>query len=442
MDVFEESAAPPSTTGEPEIYTWTFPGAPIRIHLHLTVVERLAREVRRAFESVASHSMEVGGILYGKADSAARPVIEIKDFEPFPCESGASDTFILSEADRLKLDNVLAAGRSDGPEALSVVGYYRSHIGEGLSLRREDIAIAQSTFCDPAHVFLLVKPFSDGSTSAGFFFWEQGTVNSEFTFLEFPFEAQQLAGERVQPMPMWDTEAGSEEMPAEEAGCNLPATIPAAFETALPVAAARQRHSTALWRAMFVVLMIALEALGYKVYLARSRPRLSAMAPIESDVSALALQVERRGPDLRVSWNRNSRPVTRATSAVLYIRDGETQSQEWHLDRDQLRNANVLYTPANSSVRFRLEVTTPTDGKTSETFLALTAPKPDTEAALLSQPSRLGVGADLPQYQQPAISAVSQPGAKPRPVAASGARNRHRRAHASHRPRRPHRQDP
>lgn len=380
MAAFEEYAVPLSAAA-PEFYTWTFPGAPVRIHLHLTVVESLAREVQRAFESVPSHSVEIGGILYGTADFAASPVVEIKDFEPFLCEYRPDHKFVLSDADRRRLDKVLAARRADGPDALSVVGYYRSQIGEGLSMRAEDVAIAQACFYDPANVFLLVRPSSDGSMNAGFFFWDQGRIHEDFSYLEFPFEARQLTGSRVKPTPRPQVDPPPQpETPPEPAAFDLPASIPANFR--MPPPELRRQPPSVLWRVVFVVLMLALGALGYQAYLAWAPSRSVSPAPAVSDAPALALQVERRGADLRVSWNRNSRTVTQATSALLSIKDGETQQQELHLDLEQLRNGSVLYTPANSTVRFRLEVTSPGDGKTTESVLAITAARPDTEAAM------------------------------------------------------------
>src|ERR1700686_5259751 len=118
----EEFTAAQSTPGT-EFYTWTFPGAPVRIHLHLNVVERLGREVRRAFESVPSHSVEIGGLLLGTADFAASPIIEIKDFEPFLCEYRSDHKFILSDSDRRKLEKLLAVRRSEAQDPLTVVGY-------------------------------------------------------------------------------------------------------------------------------------------------------------------------------------------------------------------------------------------------------------------------------------------------------------------------------
>lgn len=378
----EEFTAAQSTAGT-DYYTWTFPGAPVRIHLQLNVVERLSREVRRAFESVPSHSVEIGGFLLGTADFFASPIIEVKDFEPFISEYRPDHKFILSESDRRKLEKSLGADRPVREDGLTVVGYYRSHIGEGLSLRPEDLAVAQSHFLDPASVFLLIKPAIDGSANAGFFFWDNGHIDADFTFLEFPFDERQLSGARVRP---------SRPLPQEmEAPPGFPElAIPSLSE---PVAASESmldshlsRGVHTLWYTLFTLLMIALGAIAYQGYSRWS----AAPAPIASDAPKLALQVERRGNDLRVSWNRSAPAILQAKQALLSIRDGESQRQELRLDLDQLHNGSVLYTPSNNNVQFGLEVTGPDNTKTTESVLALTAVKP---SALPIQNPRAPYGA-------------------------------------------------
>ncbi len=400
MATFEESAAPASTSA-PEFYTWTFPGAPVRIHLHLNVVESLGREARRAFESVPSHSVEIGGLLLGTADFAASPIIEIKDFEPFLCEYRADHKFILSDSDRRKLEKLLEARRSEPQDPLTVVGYYRSHLGEGLSLRQDDVAIAQAHFCDPANVFLLMRPAADGSESAGFFFWDGGRLDAEFTFLEFPFDARLLAGSRAQAARLDPADSYAELESAEQ----LPE--PPRFETPPedtpspqgPHGLDEPRKRPAggphwLWYPLFALSMLALGAMGYQGYLKWSASQPAAPVPVASDAPVLAMQVERRGGDLRVSWNRTSPTVAQAKDAALSIRDGESQQQELHLDLEQLRSGSVLYTPANNTVQFRLEITAPDKSKVSETVLALTADRPG--AASGSAPQAAG-GPPRPQ---------------------------------------------
>jgi len=119
---------------------------------------------------------------------------------------------------------------------------------------------------------------------------------------------------------------------------------------------------------LVAVLMIALGTLGYGVYLKWKTASVS-------NIGALALRVERREGALRVSWNRDTPVVNHARDAVLSIRDGDLQPQELHLELEQLRTGNVVYSPANKSVLFRLEVTGRDKTKTSETILALAAPK-------------------------------------------------------------------
>jgi hypothetical protein len=366
------------STAAPEFYTWTFPGAPVRIHLHLSVVERLAPEVRRAFDVVPAHSVEIGGLLLGTADFKSSPVVEIKDFVPFLSEYRPDHKFILSDADQRKLENKLAAMREERADGLMVVGYYRSHIGTGLSLSESDLALAEAHFYDPADVFLLVKPSTDGSSTAGFFFWDNGRIDSEFTFLEFPFEARLLTGARVKPSIL-GRERDSTEFESPESRPQFDAPQTAEAEPQAPPV--REQRATPkppwLWYPLFTILMIALGAVGYQAWLKWTGPAPgeATVATVASDAPALALRVERKDNDLRVSWNRKATAVIQAKDAALSIRDGDAQQQELRLTLEQLRNGSVLYTPANASVQFRLEVTAPGNTRTSESVLALTAPK-------------------------------------------------------------------
>ena len=125
-----------------DFYTWTFPGAPVRIHLQFGVVETLGREVRRAFELGASHGAEIGGLLLGNGDPHGR-IVEIRDFEPLECEGRPDGRFVLSNSERRQLETKLAGRKLMEEGELSVVGYYRNHIGQGLSLSEEDLSLAQ-----------------------------------------------------------------------------------------------------------------------------------------------------------------------------------------------------------------------------------------------------------------------------------------------------------
>jgi hypothetical protein len=393
MSVFEESATVHSATA-PDFYTWTFPGAPLRIHLQLSVVSPMAHEVNRAFEANATHGVEIGGLLLGTA-LVSRSIIEIKGFEPFPSEYWSDHKFDLSDSGRRALERQLVVRRADRSDGLGVVGFYRSHLGEVLSLNQTDVSLAQEYFNNPANVFLLVKPATNGPANAGFFFWEMGRINPEFTYLEFPFDARQLSREQpeqVRPEPL-DDEGYENPEAANDFSASHLSSGDVAFERSAP----RSRTHWMIFL-IFGTVLIAAGAAGLGTFMkwsAQATARDVAAAP-----PALSLQVERVGLDLRVIWDRHSFAVARAKEGTLVIRDGDSPEQQIPLDLEQLRHGSVVYSAANPTVNFRLEITDAENVKTSQTVLALTAPR---LAASGSAPDSGAVSADqrAPGNRQP-----------------------------------------
>ena len=84
----------------------------------LNLVDRMASEVKRAFEAVPAHGMEIGGLLLGTA-FVSRPIIEIKGFEPFLSEYRTDYKFILSDSDRRQLERRLAARKAEPSDELT-----------------------------------------------------------------------------------------------------------------------------------------------------------------------------------------------------------------------------------------------------------------------------------------------------------------------------------
>jgi hypothetical protein len=77
--------------------------------------------------------------------------------------------------------------------------------------------------------------------------------------------------------------------------------------------------------------------------------------PTRTVPEKIGLRAGADGGELRVEWNRTSRPVRHGDRAVLYIEDGSIQSRV-NLTGRQLDCSTVLYWPETDRVNFRLEV--------------------------------------------------------------------------------------
>lgn len=175
----------------PEFFTWTFPGAPLKIDLSLIAVERLKQEVLDAGDQ------ETGGILLGHVVPASPIVVRITDFQPAPLEGRS--LYALKGTERRAFMQTVASFRVPGREM--AVGYYRSHLRDGLSLDHQDLTLVQTCLPGPTDVVLLIRPEPDGAITAGFFFWDEGHINPDASFLEFPLDAGQLRWQIARPRP-------------------------------------------------------------------------------------------------------------------------------------------------------------------------------------------------------------------------------------------------
>ncbi len=382
MAVAQES--PGMLRKDPAFYTWSFPGAPVRIHLYLDAVEDLQRQLNELSASESRGRLEFAGLLLGRGDLRHSPVVEVRGFIPVISETRADSAQTLTDADRIQFGKALAEAESSSDSRLSPVGYFRTRGSEGVCLNEDDLALIHSHFRDPASVFLMIRPGGDTPASAGFFFSDSGQINADFTFLEFPFDPKTLSGQAaklsrrpqlVEPGQRAETPAS--DVPSETPLTLHPATAPAARTTRPPARSARSAFTAGLWfvaaAAVVAALMVALVGLGYWNFRLSSAPPTAAEAP-----AGLSLQVERQGNELKVTWEHTSDFIANARSGVLQVRDGDSRQQDLFLDAGQLRTGSVVYTPAGTSVQFRLEVLG-ADKTMSESVLALTAPHTDAQ---------------------------------------------------------------
>lgn len=163
-------------------YRWEEPYTDITVCLNLDAVNGLQAEVLNGAGSLPAAGIEVGGILLGRRELLeGRTVTVVEGFEPVPCEHCHGPFYSLTAADLVKLRSALARRRSVRSPEVSVIGYYRSHIRDDLFLSADDLSVIRTFFPDPENIFLVVKTLPGKACTAGFFFWENGKIQPEFT---------------------------------------------------------------------------------------------------------------------------------------------------------------------------------------------------------------------------------------------------------------------
>lgn len=324
--------------GTPNIYIWSFPGCPIRVHLHLNVIERLNAEVSQIGPESENGCKETGGFLIGRYDG---PVTEIIDFQPVPCEySSGSQYALATPGDQIHFGQVLE-------NSASAVGYYRTQTRGQNQLTDEDLSVIDQHFTAPGNVHLIVGPTDEGPSMAGVFFRDDGKV-SPVSFMEFPCDPAILSSLRL---PANITEQSvSPPQTSEQPRYLQPA--PRTSQKPLYEKKTGKRLKFLIPASVLIVILLgaSLAVLGY--VFGRQAVEFS-----QNPIPSLSLVVRKQREDLRVSWDRSSALLRDATSGWLSIIDGNSPRQVIPLNAEELKTGFVLYTPATGNVQFQLEVT-------------------------------------------------------------------------------------
>jgi len=342
-----------------QYYHWYIADRGIRIYLHPGMVDRLQAAVLAGLEA-GSGGRENGGILLGHVEQDGDHTNTfIDDFVAVPCSYSEGPLYLLSGRDTAGLESALlraAFAACDSPGAPPVLGYYRSHTRAGLFLGPGDESLIESYFTDSASVFMLVKAVRSTKTcTAGFFFWEDGHIQSEFSPLEVALgqisPAGGVAGELPDDLEQLFREAVLSE-PPDHVIASLPDDLP--FPSDELHKARPAWAGLALRAGMMALATIAL-VISMISYLGAPRRGVENVAASAPAQGSLGLQVEPRAKDLMVTWNQRAPGILNAHRGILSIRDGGGL-RNLNLDRTQLATGSVLYTPASDDIQFRLEV--------------------------------------------------------------------------------------
>jgi hypothetical protein len=169
-------------------------------------------------------------------------------------------------------------------------------------------------------------------------------------------------------------------------------------------------------RAALYTLAIAITA-GASLYFARAPkwppwPIAASNAPATAQLS---LEIEKRGRDVLLKWDRRAEAVRRARRAVLDVEDGAA-SKRYDIDIEQLRTGSIYYTPIGTDVQLKLEVYWDADRRVVESVRVLSAAAPPPLPA--PEPEQLlAVPREVPQRQPVHIGRMPRQHAQRRPAA-------------------------
>ena len=340
-------------------------GLPVRIEYALPVLEEICAIAVDGLYRFRHGGMEVGGVLYGTADSG---VTSITDFRPLDCEHAFGPRFVLSERDRAAMKQLVDLPKSD-PElaGLTTVGWYHSHTRSQLALSPRDLEIYHRFFPEPGRVALVLQPESYTLVRAGLFARDaNGAVGTAAYYEEFTVQPGRNGDARpaAEPVPEAAAVPRNRAASLEPAPSEAPETAPPeqtaetepdlqplpSFANLEPV-----RSRKWLWPVMAVLLALgggaSVEA--YLRYITSQEP--------------LRLWVGDMGGQLLIDWDRASKTIREARSARIEIFDGK-ERRDIEMEGDRLREGSLDYVRNAAIVDVRL-VVTPKSGRVAQEFI-------------------------------------------------------------------------
>ena len=356
--------------------SWRHPTRSMQLYLREESVQMLSTRSLR--QSKASNPSELGGLLWGKIlclEHGSSGLVLVPELVP-----SEALFFNTTENDSQRL--VAALGHPPQSD-LQLMGFFRSHLREGLCLSDQDEALISRYILDPDSVFLVIRPFEIGICMAGFFFWEHGRLQTDVSDLEVPFaiaedgHSRHIAADSGQPAsslcdhPKWIPPAAGmapATPPSQESGNDpllktptLPdirrqplqkQTTPQA-SLATPLPSNRWRRSS--WKFVLPSAVVLLACFG--LYFAIMKLELRTPSPPTATAKTqvgLQVKVNSNG-QMDLSWDQTSPDLQTAQGAKLTIIDG-TLHRELNIDQGQLRFGRLAYFPNSDDVQFYLEI--------------------------------------------------------------------------------------
>ena len=361
-----------------EVGKWSAPGFPYEIEIELDVLEEIRHRAEEGFQRIGHGGVEFGGVLFGRMEDGVVRILEWRELES---DHSLGPSFVLSPADREKLEALIAQPERDQLlSGMPAVGWWASHGRSGVALKPQDVEIHNQYFPGAQQVMLIVKPARQGPSAAGFFGRDsQGMLAAEASAKEFEVRANVSALMRpprataepkvpdsqqrvtaaaplAPPRPLGprrhDRDAGRDGgrgRVAAETQVAVAEAPPLTAEVAIGPMFAGYTEPKRRFRWGLVGVLIGIAALIAAAVLLI--PQLMSTQP-----DAAGLRVEESGPLLLIRWDQTIPRVRFADGAVVEITDAGAP-QSIRLDREELTSGMLTYVRQTGDVKVALRVT-------------------------------------------------------------------------------------
>jgi hypothetical protein len=344
-------SSPPLVEGKTSgpIYRWDAPDGSCSVTLGFHLIDELRRQAIEAYLSLPKRGVEIGGLLFGAVRQGGSAAFHLDACEDLPCEYRFGPSYKLSESDYVLVSERMAQHQCDGSQP--IIGLYRSYTGRDAALNQTDLELMRSVLPHPPRISLLLQPLSAEKCMARFQLGGNDETAACRLYEPFLLDAGQLAVEApAEPEPAHATVGPAE--PLEEPPVETPKPTPV-----LPAPHARRRQSeeeeparaprgSQIWLPVLLSVLAAVAgAAAYGSWTLQRQPR---WAPMGLDVTASARE-------LMLSWDSTAPAIEHASRGVMSVTDGSAQKQ-FPLTAAQLRGGKLSYTPASTTVLFRVLV--------------------------------------------------------------------------------------
>lgn len=306
-------------------------------------------EVIRGFKSIPRRGAEVGGLLCGSIVASGKvSLLRVESIVPVPVEHRFGPTYRFSEADKQKFRKAL-----EDWAPLEIIGWYRSQARPGEAPAEEDRAVSAEFFPDRISAFLICYPDATLNVPGKMCIWLGGQIEESahielgrYSLLEEALQSAEAAGStELEAAPR------TQEPKEMRAAAAMPPTPPAMpLPAAMPMQPQRNGKI-----ALITTLTI---AISFGAYLVHARLKPNAERPLAFRPAGLGMKVDRQGPELLVSWNRQAPEIMQAADANFKIvEDGHSRTLA--LSPHELRTGSLLYTANADDIQMELDVNGP-----------------------------------------------------------------------------------